>query len=328
MPNKILLGFEPTYSSPLRHDFTTMATTDAHSLYLASLDVVPPSPRSATFELEYSSPFESSFVPDSIGRALNPLTSPIHPHTPSYNGSYFNSPNSNHSELPEIDFLPDFSSNTGLHPEYEPSEYDASNQGNTILIFQNETGFMSPHLSPNNSGSDALRTRGSPFDHGSPASSTGIDDNHHGGRHSRASSVTSNHPSPSAQAPNVHSPQPTLQPSPRLEVMHSFGNMTVHTPNWGTQPLPGRSSHIGKESFPLQQKPQSPPRLTMPSAMTFTSDITAVPKINAPDADGGPSFNIVPATPVAGRDTNGRQHLPFQKTLATLSQGGSLSYIS
>ncbi len=303
-----------------------MASTDVRdSPYIANWDVVPPSPSSAPIDLDHGSPFEQGFnVPDSINQAINPLTSPIHPHTPSYNGSYYNSPFSNHSELPDLDFFQDFPSsttaNSGLNPEYEPSEYDAPNQGNSLLIFQSEAGFMSPHLSPNNSGPDGLRTRGSPFDHGSPASSTGVDDNHHGGRHSRASSISSNHESPSAQAPNTHSPQAPFQPSPRLEVMHSFGNMSVHTPNWVTQPLPSHSPRIGKE--PLQQKPQSPPRLTMPSAMTFASEATAVPKINAPDADdGGLAFNIVPATPVAGRDTNGRQHLPFQQTLDTLSQG-------
>jgi len=70
-----------------------------------------------------------------------------------------------------------------------------------------------------------------------------------------------------------------------------------------------------------QQKPQFPPCLTMPSGMTFDSEPTAVPKINTPDGDhdiGGPSFNIVPATPVTGGDATGRQHIPFQRTRSHL----------
>ena len=187
-------------------------------------------------------------------------------------------------------------------------------------MFSTDQDFMSPQFSPNNNHSDAQRARASPFDHASPVSSPGIDDNKHGGRHSRASSVASNQPSPSAQQPATLSPQPSFQPSPRLDVLSSFGNMSVHTPNWGSQPLPkAHSPNLGTDS----QKPQSPPRLTLPPGMTFGSEATAVPKINAPNCkeEDGVMFNIVPATPVGGGDAGVRQHTPFQQTLKTLTQG-------
>ena len=289
------------------------------SPYIANFDLVPPSPAHSHLEFE---DFDPAFaISESNQQLINPLTSPGYANTPSYPGSHFNSPYSQHSDLPELDFF-DFPTSTtatsGMN-DYEPSEYDAPTQGNSLLMFPGDTDFMSPHLSPSSGGPDGHRGRGSPFDYGSPASSPGIDDNNHGGRHSRASSVASNQPSPSAQQPGTHSPQPPFNPSPRLDVVHSFGNMTVRTPNWSSQPLP----NVATESLP-SQKPQSPPRLTMPSGMTFDSEPTAVPKINAPDGDhdvGGPSFNIVPATPVTGGDATGRQHIPFQRTLATLNQG-------
>jgi hypothetical protein len=255
------------------------------------------------------------------------LASPGYPNTPSYNGSYYNSPFSQHSELVELDFLQDLPSGstaTSGVSDYEPSEYDAPNQGGSLLMFPSDPDFMSPHFSPSNMAADAQRARGSPFDHGSPVSSPGLDDNNQGGRHSRASSVASNQPSPSTQQPGTHSPQPAFHPSPRLDVLSSFGNMSVHTPNWGPQPLPTtHSPNIGTHTLPQQQKPQSPPRLTMPPGMAFSPEATAVPKIHAPDGKerNGVMFNIVPATPVAGGETSVRQHIPFQQTLTTLTQG-------
>jgi len=193
-------------------------------------------------------------------------------------------------------------------------------------MFPSDPDFMSSHFSPNSVGTDAQRTRGSPFDHVSPVSSPGLDDNNQGDRHSRASSVASNQPSPSTQQHGTRSPRPTFQASPRLDVLNSFGNMSVHTPSWGTQPLPNsHSSQIGTETLPQQQKPQSPPRLTMPAGMAFASEATAVPKINAPDSKDDMMFNIVPATPVVGGDAGVRQHAPFQQTLSTLTQGVQLA---
>jgi hypothetical protein len=297
------------------------------SPYITSWGVVPPSP-TRSLEFDHTSPFESAFgITDNNIQGGNPLASPGYPNSPSYNGSYYNSPYSQHSELVDLDFLQDLSSGSATASganDYEPSEYDVPNQGSSLLMFPGDPDFMSPHFSPSNIPVDGQRSRGSPFDHTSPASSTGLDDNNQGGRHSRASSVASNHPSPSTQQPGTHSPQPTFQPSPRLDVLTSFGNMTVRTPNWGSQPLPNsHSPNIGTESLPQVQKPQSPPRLTMSPGMTFASEATAIPKIHAPDSkdENGVMFNIVPATPVTGGDAGVRQHIPFQQTLTTLTQG-------
>jgi hypothetical protein len=290
------------------------------SPYITSWGLVPPSP-TRSIEFDHTSPFDSAFGSNIQGG--NPLTSPGYPNTPSYNGSYYNSPFSQHSELVELDFLQDLPSGptatSGVN-EYEPSEYDTPNQGGSLLMFPTDQDFMSPRFPSSNVAADGQRARGSPFDHGSPVSSPGLDDNSHGGRHSRASSVASNQASPSSQHPGPLSPQPTFQPSPRLDVLSSFGNMSVRTPTWSSQPLPNtHSPHIGAEL----QKPQSPPRLTLPPGMTVSPEPTAVPKINAPDGkdENGVLFNIVPATPVGGGGAGVRQHTPFQQTLETLTQG-------
>ncbi|KAJ3485219.1 hypothetical protein NLJ89_g11916 [Agrocybe chaxingu] len=317
------------------------------SPYITNFDLVPPSPpRSIALDFDHTSPgpfdaFEQSQQLQQHHSQLqqNPLSSPPFAHTPSYNGSYYNSPYSQHSELDftgdelNFDLLRELTASSGQMNDYEPSEYDAP-QTNSLLMFTNDTDFMSPHFSPGHVA-DSHRTRGSPFDHSSPASSNGADNdanaNNNGGRHSRASSVASNHPSPGA-APLSHSPQPGFHNSPRLDVASSFGNMSVHTPNWGTQPLPPTSlgpNIQGQQlpSPPMQQKPQSPPRLTMPQGIIDAQQHTAVPTINAPDGDdgmNGPSLNIVPATPVSGGGAHGRQAVPFQQTLATLTQGAEL----
>lgn len=302
------------------------------SPYITTWGLVPPSP-TRSVEFDHTSPFDSAFgITDSNIQGSNPLHSPGYPNTPSYNGSYYNSPFSQHSELVDLEFLQDLPSGStaasGVN-DYEPSEYEAPNQGGSLLMFPTDSNFISSHYSPGSNASDAQRARGSPFDHGSPMSSPGLDDNKHGGRHSRASSVASNQPSPSAQQHSTLSPQPPFQPSPRLDVLSSFGNMSVHTPNWGSQPLPNtHSPNIGTEL----QKPKSPPRLTLPPGMTFGSaEATAVPKINARNCkkEDDVIFSIEPATPVGG-DVGVRQHTPFQQTLEPLTQGeysflGSLS---
>src|SRR6267154_100091 len=83
--------------------------------------------------------------------------SPPFPHTPSYNGSYQNSPYSGHSELsydpdgPEAFALfQEDTNNIASHDEYDPSEYDPPNSSG-LLMFQGE--YMSdldhnlPHVS-------------------------------------------------------------------------------------------------------------------------------------------------------------------------------------
>ena len=284
------------------------------------INFVPPSPpRSAHDEL---SPFNISEFP------LNaqPFAAP---HTPSYNGSYYNSPFSQHSELSfngeelSFDLLQEL--DMGGVNEYEPSDYDGPTAGlgtgsSSLLIFAPDADYTQF----NAAAAEGHRNKGSPFDHSSPSDngddipSFNISDNR---AHSRASSVN---PSPQ------HSPSPR---PPSQDVTQSFGNISIHTPNWGTQPLPHSP-----------QKAQSPPRLLMPEGILDSAQsiahhqrsrsssdgdammMTAVPKIIPPDdadqgAMGGPSFHFVPATPVSGAGDE-RQGPPFQHTLTTLVQGG------
>ncbi|KAH9481163.1 hypothetical protein JR316_0005683 [Psilocybe cubensis] len=368
------------------------ATTDG-SPYIGDFKLVPPSPRREPADLDFDNP------------SFN-LADPNNTHTPSYNGSYYNSPFSQHSELSfsgeDINY--DILSELHAMNDYEPSDYDApsgsTNQASSLLMFTQDADYMSPHFSPpadqqqhklqeqeqQQQQQQQHRTHGSPFDHSSPASSSGdphdighpysnaATNNSSGGaggdgRHSRASSVASLHgnsqsprPSPSPQPYQQQNPQP--HPSPRLDVAHSFGNMSVHTPNWGTQPLPAASlggfanpntspspNNLRMHSPLPSQKPQSPPRLLMPDEYEApsilqqqqqdSSMLTAVPKINAPGDDdmegnngnaegaggGGPRFHIVPATPISGGG-DGHANVPFQQTLATLTQGQffSLAY--
>ncbi|KAF8805438.1 hypothetical protein BYT27DRAFT_7258555 [Phlegmacium glaucopus] len=290
--------------------------SDKGSDYITHIDFVPPSP-------QRSNPLDLPYDYSSFDQA--PITSPPLPHTPS---SYY-SPYSQHSELSfsaDDILLQDFP--TGMN-EYEPSDYDAPNQQGSLLMFTNDSDYMSPHFSPNNP-SDSHRSTRSPFDHSSPSSNaSGVDEsnnvNNHldSSRRSRASSVASNHPSP-GQPPTSHSPQPTFQSAPGLSV--TFGNMSVHTPTWGTVPLPQLPPNLGAQ--PVLHKPQSPPRLLMPDDQQQQQQQQQqnVPIINAPHGDddmmNGPQLHIVPATPISGGDT-GRPTDLFQATLDTLNQGSS-----
>jgi hypothetical protein len=264
---------------------------------------VPPSPP----QLDYPT-FDSAA----------PITSP-----PSHNGSYY-SPYSQHSELSfsgddiQLQDLPNPMN------EYEPYNYDAPNQPASLLMFTNDSDYMSPHFSPNN------RSTRSPFDHSSPSSNvSGADENNLTHldelRRSRPSSVASSYPSPALPS----SPQPTFDPSPRLSV--NFGNMSVHTPNWNTVPLPQLSPNLNARSPLPVHKPQSPPRLLMPDDQQQQQQQQQnVPIINAPNGDDdvmdGPQLCIVPATPVSGGGA-GRASVPFQTTLSNLGQGESLSFL-
>jgi hypothetical protein len=275
--------------------------SDKGSDYITNFAFVPPSPR------QLDSVFDYPFDPAA------PITSPPIPHTSSYNGSYY-SPYSQHSELSfsgdDIQ-LQDFPVSMN---EYEPVDYDAPNQPTSLLMFTNDSDYMSPHFDPNN------RSTRSPFDHSSPSSNaSGVDDNNNAHlddlRRSRPSSVASNHPLPSSPQPN------TFDPSPRLSV--NFGNMSVHTPNWNTAPLPQLSPNLSQSPLPVH-KPQSPPRLLMPEDQQQQQQQQNVPIINAPHGDDdmmdGPRLCIVPATPISGGGA-GRVSVPFQTTLSTLSQG-------
>ena len=299
---------------------------DAGSDYIANIDFIPPSPPRDPTDLPdylYDNPSFHHLNQEGT-HSLN--ANQNNPHTPSYNGSYFNSPYSQHSELSfsgeDINFdllseIAGMDSNT-----YEPSEYDGpsgannnalSNPSNSLLMYTQDSDYMSPHFSPDavggGGGNNPGSRRGSPFDHSSPSSTGDPNDmvaqggsssaplmgafaqpnmtDAGAGRHSRASSVTSNHrspvPSPSPQPQHASlggagggtggSP---FQPhaSPRLDVAQSFGAMSVHTPNWGPQALPTHSPNLRGHSVsplpphahahPQQTKAMSPPRLLMP----------------------------------------------------------------
>ena len=282
--------------------------SDKGSDFVTNFAFVPPSPPQ----------IESVFDYPAFDSAAPIITSPPLPHTSSYNGSYY-SPYSQHSELSfsgdDIQ-LQDFPNPMN---EYEPLDYDAPNQPSSLLMFTNDSDYMSPHFSPNNN-----RSTLSPFDPSSPSSNaSGADENNNSHlddlRRSRPSSVASNYPSPAIPS----SPQPNFDHSPRLSV--NFGNMTVHTPNWNTTPLPQLSPNLNAQSPLPVNKPQSPPRLLMPEDQQQQQhhQQQEIPIINAPNGDDdmmdGPQLCIVPATPVSGGGA-GRASVPFQTTLSTLSQ--------
>ncbi|KAF9777351.1 hypothetical protein BJ322DRAFT_989234, partial [Thelephora terrestris] len=193
------------------------------------------------------------------------------PQTPSYNGSYQNSPCTAFSEL-EFD-VTDLSD----QPDYDPAEYDApSNIPNPLL------NFMNPHVSvsvtpPIDGGFDQ------PFDHSSPGSSNGLPEQESESR-SRASSVSS------------HSHYNPCSPP-----IHNFESLRFESPHWSTSLLPP-----DKPSSP-SHKPPSPPSILIPDASPSMNpgDLRAnTPMINAPQGDGGvmngPQLHIVPATPISG----------------------------
>ena len=102
-------------------------------------------------------------------------------------------------------------------------DYDAPNQPSSLLMFTNDSDYISPHFSfPTTTD---LFFSPSILVVQDENNSTHLDDL----RRSRHSSLALNYPSPAIPS----SPQPTFDPFPRLSL--NFGNMTVHTPN---APLP------------------------------------------------------------------------------------------
>lgn len=209
---------------------------------------------------------------------------PHFPHTPSYNGSYQNSPYPTLADLPNIDNSgPDslglFSDNpSGITitevgvEDYDPAQYDI--HAGPILTFEDTyMDTSNPHVAIT-----PPYDHSSPFDHPSPASSAGEDDHH-----SRASSGGSSY------VPN----------SPPLDFQANFESMHFESPSWSTSRLPQDST-----SSPAP-KPHSPPQLQIPDISSPASTVhDEPPLINAPDGDGGmpggPQLHIVPATPIGG----------------------------
>jgi transcription factor CRZ1 len=210
-------------------------------------------------ELPIDDHFEFDFAP-----------SPNLPQTPSYNGSYQNSPYAPYSEL-------EFDGNIVVEQEdYDPSEYDAPSNNHTPLL-----DFMNPHVAVTPPPRDGGFERS--FDRSSPNSSNGLPEQESESR-SRASSVSS----------HSHSHYPSSPPIQGLE------SLRFDSPHWSTTLLPP-----DKPSSP-SQKPPSPPSLVIPdgSPSMNTENLQRAPLINAPQGDGGvmngPQLHIVPATPISG----------------------------
>ncbi|KAI0707282.1 hypothetical protein C8Q76DRAFT_748594 [Earliella scabrosa] len=262
-------------------------------------DFLPASPHLYDASPNPGAPYDSFDFPDAASHF---------PHTPSYNGSYQNSPYSNYSDLPAIDgtddglhLFADNPSGISITEEYDPAEYDVPSSGGPLIL--DEHYMNSAHVSV--SVTPPLNDYSSPnaFDHASPASSNGLEDD----GHSHASSNSSYmHP-----------------PSPRPDISQSFqDSLSFHSPAWPAGALPD-----DRRSPPLS-KPQSPPQLVIPDTTSpGGTGVESPPTINAPDGDGGligsgPTLQIVPATPVSGGGVTA-QNVPFQDTLANLRQGNS-----
>jgi hypothetical protein len=209
-------------------------------------------------------------------------SSPHFPGTPSYNGSYHNSPYSAVSELDfdsKDDSLGLFDSDLAIPPreDYDPSKYDAP-ASTGLLMF--EDAFMS---GVNNSNRVSVSVTPaddahSPayYDHGSPSSSNGGGESGaENGRRSPASSVSSHL---------------GITASPHLD----FNQLHVESPYHRPIPIPN-------EGASPQMKAQSPPFLVIPDLNQPSGYQQEQPVIHAPEGDGaGPRLHIVPATPVSG----------------------------
>ncbi|KAI0789924.1 hypothetical protein C8Q75DRAFT_717537 [Abortiporus biennis] len=280
MESTLLVG------SPFLHD-----PSDFHSPASNQYDISP----------NPGSPFDSFDYP---------IDTAHFPATPSYNGSYQNSPYSVASDLPGIDGVP--SDSLGLFPDsvlnidddYNPADFDGPSTSSGLLTFREP--FL-PSLDNNNpqvSVSVAISpppfdiSSPNAFDHSSPASSNGIEED----RRSHASSSSS----------YMHPASPR-QP---LDLPQNLDALRFDSPHWSAGQLPG-----DRPSPPLH-KPPSPPQLVIPDATSPSgTGIDSPPIINAPDGDGGighgPQLHIVPATPISGGGVTA-QNVPFQTTLEQL----------
>jgi hypothetical protein len=305
-----------------------MALNFALPLWNSHLDppfLLRPSPISSpppfwVMEQLHQSPFQSDLDNDfrsgllSDGLNLSPhhpafdsfdlrSASPHYPATPSYNGSYQNSPRSVYSDL-DFDSNDDnrgFFDNDPLvisRDDQDPSEYDAPNSGGLLMFDDN---FMSGVDNPNRV-SVSITPADDPhspayYDQGSPSSSNGgAESGAENDRRSPASSVSS---------------RPGVNASPNL----NFNQLSVGSPYHTPIPIPG-------ESASPQMKPQSPPLLVIPDLVQPGGYTQERPVIRAPEGDGaGPRLHIVPATPVGGGGET-TQATGFRNTI---SQGSATS---
>lgn len=280
-----------------------MALLQADPPHYRDLDYHTPSPSNKPINIGTTSPFDTY--------EFSHLQSTQFPHTPSYNGSYQNSPYSGHSDLSYEDGPDSFTlgDNLDVREDYDPSEYDPPNSTG-LLVFDGDfmTSFDPPGSHVAVSVTHAPMDQHSPrsYEHSSPSS------NGDARPRSRGSSVSSN-------------PQILPHSSPHLDVAHNFENLRFESPNWRHNQLPG------ERTLSPPRKAQSPPQLLIPdsSPSLFPQE---TPMINAPDGDGGfvssgPQLHIVPATPVSGGGA-ASQAVPFQSTLETLHQGEFIDFIT
>lgn len=254
----------------------------------------PPSSTSASFDISHS---ESPYLVDSFAFDQDyPQDGAHFPHTPSYNGSYQNSPYSVLSDLPtfgneEADSLALFDDNPSgisITEEYDPSEYDAPNSTGLISFdesFMSTIDSANPHVSVSITPPAHDEGSPSPYDHASPASSNGADDD----RRSHGSNAS----------PYMHPHSPPLN-----DFTQNFESMHFESPSWSTSQLPG------DRRSPPAQKAHSPPQLVIPDISSPSSTVhDEPPTINAPEGDGlltGPQLHIVPATPISGGGAAGQ----------------------
>ena len=178
-------------------------------------------------------------------------SSPHFPPTPSYAGSYQNSPYSGVSELDfgdgKDDALGFFNDDDPLAvdpaDDYDPAAYDAP-ASSGLLIFHDD--FMAAADNPADHLSLSVSHDHPLYDHGSPASSNGAADSGNEDYRSPASSVSSSH---------HHRTVTHSLPSPRL----NFEGLHVDSPY-----LPARQ--IPTERAGTPSKPPSPPCPLSPSS--------------------------------------------------------------
>jgi hypothetical protein len=227
-------------------------------------------------------------------------SSPPFPHTPSYNGSYHNSPYSANSELSftgqEQDSFALFDDESQQHNSYDPSEYDHP-ISSSLLMFPADPDFSTTYDHNPQVSVSAPNVDHRTFDYSSPSSNGGGESGPEGElvHRSRRSSLSESH-----------------RTSPRLDVAQTFENMRFESPNWAHKSLP-----LDRPLSP-SHKPHSPPQLRIPGSPNANSAFPPPPTINAPAGDGGlmsgPQLHIVPATPVSGGGAQ-PQAVPFQSTL-------------
>ena len=243
-------------------------------------------------------------------------------HTPSYNGSYNNSPYSGASELSFQDednnsAFGGLFAGSDIHianareTVYDPTDYDTPDANGLLMFSDDYANGLAPYDPTSTSGISLTAHQQQPYGDYSSPSSNGGDSGNENSR-SRGSSVSSQH-------------HPHLTPSPRLQVAQSFENLNFQSPSWGANGLPldqhqqagaGISHYSHQPSSSMsrtrslspnnrQANAQSPPRLLVPDSERHL--YSGPPVINAPDGDGdnGPALNVVPATPVGNAVAGG-----------------------